>query len=285
MTKQWAITLTMILAISSVVTGEEGIYRPYFPRSRPEYNRPDIQKSEPPSFIQAPPGLSDYENRITLYGTGLWPQPDPRFFANTKRVRILLRREANYVEVYDYSTGTEGDLQTLTFRFSSRQFLSQPGTMNVVVEVDGKASWMYPIPVLAAPTTSPSIGSIHPNKFNILSSIGPNESPQKHFRFTLRGSDFDSQDQMSLIIGGINTPIEKLSIQEGSLEAVVPQAYWSRPGDYGVKLFTRAGNSSVYIITIEPPPKPPGETAPKAPTPKPAKKEVKGSSTDQNSGF
>jgi hypothetical protein len=249
-------------------------YRPYFPISKPVFNRPVIHKAEPSSFVQAPPGLSDATNTLTLFGEDLWPKQDPRFGYDVRRTRLLLKRNANYVEITGYSTGNDKEekLQTLTFQFSSRQFLADAGTLEVVIEVDGKASSGFSIPVLPPPSLPPIIANIDPNKFGLLNTLPRGEDPQHAYHFRLTGSSFDALDQMSLLVGGIAIPIKKLSIKNGELEATVPQVYWSRPGDYGVKLSNRRGVSQTYIITIVAPPKPKLPAA----RPVPSKEEVKG---------
>lgn len=269
MQKMWFFSLVALLPLTC--HADNNAYAPL----HHTYSRPHIDKIEPPTYIQVTRGQSDSTENMVIYGRFLYPTDDASnrgIYGIPSRTTTVtfqaLSGSSGGVVVSDVTRGnTENDQQALNVQFSSSQFLSNPGQLLVTVTSQGWSSNPYTVNIIPSPTTSPTISGIKPTKFKVLENKDENVDSEVYYRFHLSGNSFDAPSQMTLMVGGYETPIENLNPRNGTLEGVVPSNLWDSPGEYQVTLTSPLGASNAVRITIfkAPPPK----AAPEAPAPIP----------------
>lgn len=183
--------------------------------------------------------------KLTIYGENLWPD----YMTNAMSIELVVVhfKKDGKDHVIQKTSGTKTQL---TVSFSSADWLTTPGNIEVYLMMGGPGEttatrrtnslW---ITVDAMPTFPPVITDVTPKEFR----TGLNRD---QYYITILGNHFGEEGSTSVTIGGIAASYGRLDLDNGKMYYWIPKELIATPGKYDVIVRTAFGESRPFPITI-----------------------------------
>jgi hypothetical protein len=183
--------------------------------------------------------------KLTIYGENLWPD----YMTNAMSIELVVVhfKKDGRDQVIQKTSGTKTQL---TVSFSSADWLTTPGNIEVYLMMGGPGEttatrrtnslW---ITVDAMPTFPPVITDVSPKEFR----TGLNRD---QYYITILGNHFGEEGSTSVTIGGITANYGRLDLDNGKMYYWIPKELIATPGNYDVIVRTAFGESRSFPISI-----------------------------------